>query len=82
MLEEHLQNTLIYLKANPIIAVVLGLFIAFCFYSKPKEMFKLLIFCVFLAVVFYIITLFAGAIGSGGQGKSQMIYKTKDAIGE
>ena len=80
MLEEYLQSALIFFKTNPIVAVVVGLFIVFCFYSKPKESFKFLAFTVFLIVAFYIITLLAGALGSGSSHKDQMIYKTEEAL--
>ena len=82
MLEELLQSALAFLQTNPIIAAVIGVIVVALFYFKPKAMFKLVAFCLFLAVVFYCITLFAGAVGSGSKHKDQMIYKTKEALGE
>ena len=80
MLEQHLETTLIYFKTNPIVAGIIVLFLVFCFYSKPKESLKLVAFLGFLVVAFYIITLLAGALGSGTTGKDRMIYKTEDAL--
>ena len=80
MFEEYLQSTLIFFKTNPIVAVVVGVFVVFCFYSKPKESFKLLAFAVFLVVAFYFITLLAGTLGTGTTQKDQMIYKTEEAL--
>ncbi len=82
MFEEQLQNVLVFLQANPIIAVILGSVVVTLFYSKPKEMFKLLVFCIFIAVVFYFLTLFAGTVDTGAKQSDQMIHKTKDALGE
>jgi hypothetical protein len=80
MFEQHLETTLIFFKTNPVVAGVIILFIAICFYSKPKESLKLVAFITFLIVAFYIITLLAGALGSGSSQKDQMIYKTDKAI--
>jgi len=80
MFEQHLQDTLIFFKTNPIVAGIVVLFLILCFYSRPKESLKLVAFVVFLAVVFYLITLLAGAVGSGTTQKSQMIHKTEEMI--
>jgi hypothetical protein len=45
-------------------------------------MFKLAAFVLFIAAVFYMITLFAGTLSTGSKQKDQMIYKSKDVIGE
>jgi len=82
MLEEQLQNTLGFLHANPIVAVVIGAVVLLLFYSKPKEMFKLVVFCLFLAAVFYCLVLLAGTVSTGSSQKNQMIYKSRDVIGE
>ncbi len=82
MLEEQLRNILVFLQTNPIVAVVIGAVILLLFYSKPKEMFKLVGFCLFIVVVFYFITLFASTVGTGSKQKDQMIYKTKKELGE
>lgn len=82
MLEQHLQTTLVFLKTNPIVAGIIALFLVFCFYSKPKESLKLVAFLGFLVVAFYLITLLAGAVGTGTSQKDRMIYKTEDALRE
>ena len=82
MLEEQLQNILAFLQTNPIIAAVIGAFLLLLFCSKPKEMFKLLAFCLFIIVVFYFLTLFAETVSTGSKHKSQMIYKSKKVLGE
>lgn len=82
MLGEQLQDLIIFLQARPIIAAAIGAFILILFYIRPKEMFKLAAFCLFIAVVFYFIGLFTGAVNTGSQQKDQMIYKTREALGE
>ena len=82
MLEQHLETTLVFLKTNPIVASIIVLFLVFCFYSKPKESMKLVAFLGFFVVAFYIITLLAGALGSGTSQKGKMIYKTEEALRE
>jgi uncharacterized membrane protein len=82
MLNEYLQTARTFLSSNPIIAVVIGVILIVLFYSQPKEMFKLAVFGLFLAVVFYVITLLAGTVDTGSKQKDQMIYKSRDVIGE
>ena len=82
MLEEQLQNALAFLQTNPVIAVAIGAVLLVLFYFKPKEMFKLLAFCLFMIVVFYFITIFAGTVGTGSKHKDQMIYKSKKVLGD
>ncbi len=80
MLEEQLMNTLAFLQTNPIVAVIVGMVVLALFYSKPKEMFKLVAFCLFLAVVFYCIILLVETVSTGSSQKDQMIYKSRDVI--
>jgi hypothetical protein len=80
--EEQLLNALGFLQINPIAAVFIGTVVLLLFYSKPNEMFKLVVFCLFLAAVFYCLTLLAGTLTTGANQKEQMIYKSRDVIGE
>ena len=82
MPEKLLQTVLAFLQTNPIIAVVIGAIVVSFFYFKPKEMFKLLAFGLFMAVTFYCLTLFMGTVSSGSKQKDQMIYKSKKVLGE
>jgi hypothetical protein len=82
LLEEQLQNILNFLHTNPIVAVAIGGVVIVLFYSKPKEMFKLVGFCLFIVVVFYLLTFFAGTLTTGSKHKDQMIYKSKKVIEE
>lgn len=82
MFEEQLQNILSLLHTNPIVAVAVGAVVVVLFYFKPKEMFKLLGFCLFMVVVFYFLTLFSETVNTGSKHKDQMIYKSRDVIGE
>lgn len=82
MFAEQLDNLISFLQINPIVAVVVGLIIAYFFFSKPKESFKLVGFCLFIVVAFYFITLLAGTVGTGVMNKDQMIYKSKKLIDE
>jgi 4-hydroxybenzoate polyprenyltransferase len=80
--EAQLQNILALFQANPIIAVAGGGIVVVLFYFKTKEMFKLVGFCLFIAVVFYVLTLLAGTVSTGSKHKDQMIYKSKEVLGE
>jgi 4-hydroxybenzoate polyprenyltransferase len=80
--EAQLQNILAFLQTNPVIAVAIGAVVVVLFYSKTKEMCKLVGFCLFIAVVFYFLTLLAGTVSTGSKHKDQMIYKSKDVIEE
>lgn len=82
MFEEQLQNIYIFFQTNPIIAASAGVLVIVLFYFKPKAMFKLVGFCLFIVVVFYCLTLLAGTVGSGTAKKDQMMHKTKEALGE
>ena len=82
MLEEYLQNALAFLQTNPLIAGAIGAITVALFYFKPKEMFKLLAFTLFMAVVFYCISIFTGTISTGAKHKDQMIYKSEKVLGE
>ena len=80
MLEEQLLNALAFLQTNPIIAIIIGAIVLLLFFSKPKEMFKLVVFCLFLVLVFYCITLLAGTLSTGTDQKDKMIYKSKEVL--
>lgn len=82
MFEQHLQNTLNLLQGNPALSLGAAAVIAVLFYFRPKDMLKLVGFCLLLVVAAYLIGLVAGTIGSGAKQKDQMIYKTQRAIGE
>ena len=82
MFEQHLQNTLTLLQGNPVLSLGVAAVIAALFYFRPKDMLKLVGFCLLMVVVVYLIGLVAGTIGSGANQKDQMIYKTQRAIGE
>lgn len=82
MFQEHLQNTIGILQGNPTLALGVAAVVAALFFFRPKDMMKLVGFCLLLVVVAYVIGLIVGTIGSGSQQKDQMIYKTQRAIGE
>ena len=52
-----------------------------CYY-KPKQMFKLVLLGLVIAVVLYGLSLFSGTVSTGAKQKDQMIHKTKEALGE
>lgn len=82
MFEQHLQNTLNLLQGNPALSLGAAAVFAALFFFRPKDMLKLVGFCLLLVVVAYLIGLMAGTVGSGAKQKDQMIYKTQRAIGE
>lgn len=75
--EEQLQNIAYFLRDNPVFALILGGVILLLFLAKPKEMFQLVGFCLFISVVFYFIILFAETVDTGSKEKDEMIYKTR-----
>ena len=82
MLSEYLQTARAFLSTNPVIAILIGAILVLLFFSRPKQMFKLAAFILFITVVFYFITLFADTVSTGSKQKDQMIYKSKDVIGD
>ena len=82
MFEEHLQNTITLVQNNPMLGLGVALVVAALFYLRPKDMFKLIGFCLLLVVGFYLVTLLVGTIGTGTSQKDRMAHKTKQAIGE
>jgi len=82
MFEEQLLHALAFLQTNPIIAVIIGAITLLLFLSKPKELFKLVAFCLFLVFVFYCITLLAGTLSTGSDQKDKMIHKSEEVLGK
>lgn len=82
MLEEQLHNLLALLRGNPAVAVVAAGIVAALCYFKPREMLKLALFGLFIMAIFYFVGLFAGTVNTGSKQKDQMIYKSRDVIGE
>ena len=82
MFEQHLANILNLLQGNPVLSLAVAAVVAALFYFRPRDMLKLVGFCLLLVVVAYLIGLVAGTIGSGGKQKDQMIHKTQRALGE
>jgi len=82
MFEEHLQKTIALLQNNQAIGFGIAIVIVVLFYFRPKDMFKLLGFCLFLVVAFYLMTQLVGLVGSGSKQKDQMTHKTSDAMRE
>lgn len=82
MIEERLNDLLYLLQANPLITGAIGGVLLVLCYFKPKSMFKLVAFCVFLSLAFYFITLFVGTLDTGSKQKDRMIYKSRDVLGE
>jgi len=82
MFEEHFQDTIALVQSNPIIGIGVAVVVLGLFYFRPKDMFKLLGFCLVLVVGFYLMTLLAETVGSGSKKKDEMIHRTSKAIGE
>lgn len=82
MFKEEWQNALALLHGNPLLGIAAMGVVALLFYFRPKEMFRLSAFCLFLVVAFYVMTLLIGTVGSGSKQKDQMIYKSKQVLGE
>lgn len=82
MFTEQLDNVIFFLKTNPMIAVGGVIVLLALFYFRLKEMLKLAAFCLFIALVFYLITLLTGTVNTGSKQKDQMIYKSKEVLGE
>ena len=82
MFEEHLRKTIEMIQANPAIGVGIAVAVAALFFFRPKEMFKLSLFVLFMFVVFYVMSLLIEATGTGSSQKDKMIHKTREAMGE
>ncbi|MGW8312975.1 MAG: hypothetical protein ACWGOL_07090 [Desulfuromonadales bacterium] len=82
MLEEQLHSILILLRNNPGLALILAVIVVVLCYFRPKAMFRMALFGLFIALVFYFITQLAGMVSTGSQQKDRMIYKSRDVIGE
>ena len=82
MFEEHLQNTIALVQGNPVIGIGVAVVVLALFYFRPKDMFKLLGFCLLLVVGFYLMTILVETVGSGSKQKDDMIHKTRQAIDE
>jgi len=82
MLDEQLHSILTLLQNNPMLALLLAVIVAVLCYFRPKAMFRLALFGLFIVLVFYFITQLAGMVSTGSQQKDRMIYKSKDVIGE
>jgi len=82
MLEEQLHSISILLRSNPGMALLLAVVVVVFFYFRPKAMFRLTLFSLFIVLVFYFIIQIAGMISTGSQQKDRMIYKSRDVIGE
>ena len=82
MFAEQLHNAIFFLQTNPVIAAGVGIVLLALFYFRLKEMLKLTAFCLFIAAVFYLITLLTGTVNTGAKQKDRMIYKTREALGE
>lgn len=82
MFEEHLQNTIALVQGNPVIGIGVAVVVLALLYFRPKDMFKLLGFCLLLIVGFYLMTILVETVGSGSKQKDDMIHKTREAIGE
>jgi hypothetical protein len=80
MFEEYLNRTLALLTSNPLIAAAIGLVVVFLLIKRASDVFKLLGLGVLLVVLFYVVTLLVGTVGSGSKQKDEMIYKTRRAI--
>jgi energy-coupling factor transporter transmembrane protein EcfT len=82
MLEEQWHNTLTLLRGNTALTVAVVLFIAILCYFKPREVFRMGLFALFIVAVFYVITLLADTLSTGSKQKGEMIYKTRNIVGE
>lgn len=82
MLEEQLHSILTLLRNNPGLALILAVIVVVLCYFRPKAMFRMALFGLFIALVFYFITQLAGMVSTGSQQKDRMIYKSRDVIGE
>jgi len=80
--ENMVQQAIAYAQRNTTVVLVVAAVLVLLIIFKPKIMVKLCGVCVFALIVFYLITLFNGALSSGIKQKDEMINKTPQAIGE
>jgi cell division protein FtsW (lipid II flippase) len=79
-IERYLNSAQHFFYTNTTLVIIVGVVLLIMTFLRPKDMFKLFAFCLFLMVAVYCISLFMGTIKSGSEQKDQMIYKTKDVV--
>ncbi len=79
-LENLLNNAHSIFNQYPIVLAVIAIVLLLIAYKNPKESFKFALFLLFIAVLFYAISLFGEALSTGSKNKDQMIYKTKKLV--
>ena len=66
-----------FLKAEPIIAIVLIGIVAVLFYFKKKAMLRILVIFLVIGLVYYLLTLFGGMTSTGVNQKEKIIEKSQ-----
>lgn len=77
----HLLNLLLaFTRDYTLLAVIIGLGLAWYAWLRPREFFKFCILLVVLAAALHFLSLFGDTLSSGSGAKDRMIHKTTDAL--
>ena len=76
---ETVNSAVSFLKGNPVIAVIVALFLVIFIYRRPKLFFGVLFLALILAAAIYLIM---GMASSGSLQKGKLIHKEEKQIRE
>ena len=76
-LRELILRGIDFLKAEPIIAIVVLGMVAVLFYFKKKAMLKIVVIFLVIALLYYFITLIGGMTSTGVFQKEKVIEKSQ-----
>jgi hypothetical protein len=76
------DNVTGFLQSHLLISIAALAVVVYFFFTNPKESFKILLIVAILAVAGYLVMQLGSSTESGVSEKKEMIYKTKNAIGE
>jgi K+-sensing histidine kinase KdpD len=82
MFQHHLQTIIALLKDNPVLAIIVAGIVLILFYTRPKQVFKIVCLCLVFFAFIYAAGLLFGTLESGSKQKDEMIHKTRQAIEE
>ena len=73
--EELILRAIEWLKADPIIAIVILVIVALLFYFRPKPMLRLLAILLAFTILFYFVSMLGDATSTGVFQKQKMIQQ-------
>lgn len=71
-----------FFSQYPYVLAIIAVILLYLAYRKPKESFKFIIFLLFLAAVFYGLSLLHETLTTGSKGADGMVNKSRKLIDE